>query len=78
MPTASRSTRGRGFGDLGITAADFTAPDRVIQLSRAPNRIDLLTGISGVTADEAFPSRIANKRAVGRPQDIADLSELEN
>ncbi|HYW30524.1 MAG TPA: hypothetical protein VE869_03375 [Gemmatimonas sp.] len=26
-----------------LTVADFTADDRVIQLGRAPNRIDLLT-----------------------------------
>ncbi len=84
-----------GFADLGLTAADFIAPDQVIQLGRAPNRIDLLTGISGVRTDEAFATQVTaeldnlpvaflskkllieNKRAVSRPQDLADLEELE-
>ena len=48
-----------GFGELGLSRADFLDPDQVIQLGRAPNRIDLLTGISGVTWQEAWDSRIA-------------------
>ncbi|MGI8435375.1 MAG: nucleotidyltransferase [Chthoniobacterales bacterium] len=84
-----------GFGDMDLAAADFAAPNQIIQLGRAPNRIDLLTAISGVTAESAFSRQIsaeldglpvaflskehliANKRAVGRPQDIADVNELE-
>ena len=48
-----------GFGDVGIHREDFLEADQVIQLGRAPNRIDLLTGISGVTWQEAWESRIA-------------------
>ena len=84
-----------GFADSGFKESDFTQLGQLIQLGRAPNRIDLLTSITGVTADEAFASKvqaeldgvpvfilskdalIRNKRAVGRPQDIADLSTLE-
>jgi len=33
-------------------------PTQIIQLGRAPNRIDLLTSISGVTSNEAFDTRI--------------------
>lgn len=84
-----------GFADSGFKESDFTQLGQVIQLGRAPNRIDLLTSITGVTADEAFARKvpaeldgvpvfilskdalIRNKRAVGRPQDIADLSTLE-
>lgn len=47
-----------GFGELGLSKEDFLEPDQVIQLGRAPNRIDLLTGISGVGWDEAWRSRI--------------------
>jgi len=79
-----------------ISAADFTEPDQVIQLGRPPNRIDLLTSISGVDVEEALSEKIsarlddlpvsflskellmANKRAVGRPQDIADLEALKS
>ena len=46
-----------GFGKTGITREDFLDAGQVIQLGRAPNRIDLLTGISGVTWDEAWASR---------------------
>ena len=47
-----------GFGDLGLRGDDFLEPDQVVQLGRAPNRIDLLTGITGVTWDQAWSSRI--------------------
>lgn len=47
-----------GFGELGLSKADFLDPDQVIQLGRAPHRIDLLTGISGVKWEEAWASRI--------------------
>ncbi|HBL27927.1 MAG TPA: hypothetical protein DD490_13900 [Acidobacteria bacterium] len=43
-----------GFGSIGLTAEDFTVPDRMIQLGRAPNRIDLLTQIWGLTFEEAW------------------------
>ncbi len=48
-----------GFGGIGIEAADFLQSDCVIQLGRAPNRVDLLTGISGVTFQEAWSGRVA-------------------
>lgn len=85
-----------GFASAGFKESDFTEPEQVIQLGRPPNRIDLLTSISGVTHDEAFASKvpaqldglpvfllskdalIRNKRAVGRPQDLADLDSLEH
>ncbi len=47
-----------GFDALGLNENDFLEVDQVIQLGMAPNRIDLLTGISGVTWDEAWASRI--------------------
>ena len=84
-----------GFSELAVTESDFLQPEQIIQLGRAPNRIDLLTSISGVDSEEAFATKvmaeldgmpvsvlsksllIANKRASGRPQDLADLAELE-
>jgi predicted nucleotidyltransferase len=47
-----------GFGSLGLQAKDFLAPDQVIQLGREPNRIDLITGISGVDWDECWHSKV--------------------
>jgi hypothetical protein len=84
-----------GFAGSKFTPVDFAANDQVIQLGRAPNCIDLLTSLTGVSNEEAFAGRIAaeidgipvfvlskqhliqNKRAVARPQDLADLAELE-
>lgn len=47
-----------GFGNVGIAAEDFVADDRVIQLGRAPNRVDLLTRLWGVDFDEAWARRV--------------------
>ncbi len=48
-----------GFGSLELSVEDFTTPDLVIQLGYEPNRIDFLTGLTGVTFEEAFPKRIS-------------------
>ena len=83
-----------GFEGLGLEAADFMSPDKVVQLGVAPNRVDLVTSIDGVTFEEAWsgrapghygaqpasylgkPELVRNKRAAGRPQDLADLDSL--
>ena len=48
-----------GFGSLELTPADFLADDRVIQLGRAPNRVDLLTKLYGVDFSDAWGRRVA-------------------
>lgn len=48
-----------GFGQVGLDASTFTQPDKVVQLGRPPNRIDLLTSISGVEFSSAWEERIA-------------------
>ena len=50
-----------GFGEMGLAPETFTQPDKVIQLGRAPNRIDILTSISGVSFDEAWAGREAGE-----------------
>ena len=47
-----------GFAHSRFREADFTTPNQIIQLGCAPNRIDLLTSISGVTSNEAFDTRV--------------------
>jgi hypothetical protein len=87
--------RAFGFGDLALTPSDFTSEGQVVQLGRPPNRIDLLTSISGVSFEEAWSDRtpssidslpvqfiglnalLKNKRASGRPKDLADAAKLE-
>ena len=46
-----------GFSAAGIKKEDLLRSDYVIQLGQAPNRINLLTGISGVSFDDAWNSR---------------------
>lgn len=46
-----------GFGTTGIAIEDFLPPDNVIQLGIQPNRVDILTSISGLSFDEAWESR---------------------
>jgi hypothetical protein len=46
-----------GFGDIGLSKDDFMQKDQVIQLGVAPNRIDVMTSISGVSFEEAWSSR---------------------
>lgn len=46
-----------GFGDVGLTINDFVGDDTVVQLGREPQRIDLLTFISGVEFDDAWEHR---------------------
>ena len=46
-----------GFSSLGLAENDFSEPDNVIQLGYPPQRIDLLTGLSGVSFAECYPAR---------------------
>jgi hypothetical protein len=47
-----------GFGQLALRSEDFTTQGQVVQLGRPPNRIDLLTSISGIDFDEAWQTRV--------------------
>jgi len=50
-----------GFGSLGLKEEDFLAPDQVIQLGYAPNRIDLITSLVGVEFGRCYESRVEVK-----------------
>ncbi len=56
-----------GSGGIGIGRDDFLQEDVVIQLGMVPNRIDLLTGISGVTFEEAWPDERLNISQGSKP-----------
>ena len=55
--------RAFGFGAFAISASDFTTPERVVQLGKEPNRIDLVTSITGVTFEEAWAGRVSGELA---------------
>ena len=46
-----------GFEGLKLTAEDFSREDQVVQLGVSPNRIDVMTFLSGVGFEEAWTSR---------------------
>jgi hypothetical protein len=41
-----------GFGDIGIEKEDFLKPSFVIEVGQEPRKIQVLTGIDGVSFDE--------------------------
>ena len=41
-------------GDLNIQEADFTRVDVVVQVGIPPNRIDILTGVTGLRFEDAW------------------------
>lgn len=47
-----------GFSSLGCTVDEFSRPDTILQLGEYPLRIDLLTGLGGVTWDEAVQGKV--------------------
>lgn len=47
-----------GFGGLGISEHDLLEPGHIVQLGQPPNRIDILTSISGVDFDSAWQARV--------------------
>ena len=65
--------RSFGFTSDDQLRTDLLTPDKVIQLGRTPNRIDILTGISGVTFAEALGG--CGKIDLHRKQDWYRISE---
>lgn len=52
---------GAPLSALGFERADLGTPDQVLQIGLPPRRIDILTAISGVRFDEAWPSRATHE-----------------
>ncbi len=79
----------------GVVEADFARAGGGFRMGSPPFRIEILTEVSGVRFEHAWPRRetfaldgvrcfvisradlLANKRAAGRPQDLADVDFLE-
>ena len=47
-----------GFGSLDFGISDFLEPDTIIQLGYPPNRIDLLTSLTGVDFQQCHSQRV--------------------
>lgn len=95
-PRVIRALEAFGAPLMGLTENDLHTPKMGLQIGVEPGRIDVLTSISGVTFEQAWPDRVEadfgegvrcgvisathllqNKRAAGRPQDLADVAALE-
>lgn len=46
-----------GFGDLGLTSDDFLEEEIVVEIGREPLKIQILTGIDGVTFKECYKEK---------------------
>jgi predicted nucleotidyltransferase len=46
-----------GFATTGLSAKDFLGVNQVVQLGQPPNRIDILTSLTGVDFEEAWLGR---------------------
>jgi hypothetical protein len=46
---------------LAMMNRDFLDPDQVVQSGLPPRRIDVLTSISGLAFDEAWPDRVIHE-----------------
>ena len=58
---ATRVVRGlRGFGAplAGVSEADFATPGVVYKIGVPPGRIDVLTDLTGLTFEDAWPGRV--------------------
>lgn len=58
-----------------LSEEDLTTPGIVFQIGVAPNRIDILTSITGVSFDEAWPARV-EAEIVGRAIPVLGREQL--
>jgi hypothetical protein len=50
-----------GFENTGLKKEDFIKPDTIFQMGFRPNRIDIITGITGVTFEDAYKNRVKSR-----------------
>ncbi len=65
-----------GFGSLGLKREDFLEADVIIQLGYPPNRIDILTTLTGVDFEDCYSSRTLVK-IDGETISFIDLENLK-
>ncbi|MCK5428238.1 MAG: hypothetical protein KAI94_02140 [Anaerolineales bacterium] len=63
-----------GFGSLGLKMEDFLELDTIIQLGYPPNRIDLMTTLSGIDFETCYEAKIQ----VEIDEIIVNFIDLEN
>jgi len=63
-----------GFSSLKLNQEDFLQPGYVIQLGQPPNRIDLLTRVTGLEFEKCYSSKVT----VNIDDQEIDFIDLEN
>ena len=69
------SIRAFGFDDPGLRPDRFLGDGRITRMGLPPNRIEVMTSVSGVTFDDAWPARVVADWG-GRAIPIIDLRHL--
>lgn len=64
-----------GFGDIGLSAEDFLIPDFVVKIGREPRKIQILTGIDGVSFHETY-TRCVNVKISNIPMRFIGKEDL--
>ncbi len=67
-----------GFGDVAPTVEELATPDKIFMLGRKPWRIDILTGIDGVTFRGCWASKVEAEFPAGRLYVIGREALLAN
>lgn len=65
-----------GFSDAGLERDWFLMPDKVFRMGMPPNRIEILTGISGVDFSDCY-TRAIRSEIDGVPVNIIALEDLK-
>ncbi len=63
-----------GFSSLELKEDDFLKPGYVVQLGQPPNRIDLLTSVTGLAFDACYASKVQ----LDIQGSVVDFVDLEN
>jgi len=63
-----------GFASIGLTPEDFLETETIIQLGYPPNRIDLITSLSGVDFEDCY----TNRESVEMDGVVVDFIDLES
>jgi hypothetical protein len=58
---AALAAFGAPLTTLKMELADLLKPNAVFQIGQPPNRVDVMTGVSGVEFDEAWAARVVGK-----------------
>lgn len=67
-----------GFESSTLKKEDFIKPDTIFQLGVRPNRIDLITGISGVSFSTAYKNKVKSNFGTEKVYFISAKDLLKN